>query len=213
MTPETPLAPGDGEPIRSPTYDPFIGRWCQIAPKKPCQRADNLTKGATENDAQYSEQSLTCDPKLLRSRLLRLNLESLLPQPPSPVTRVGLDLGEKTTSNGLRETLAMLPGANSVDIHAEKTREHCLARPEQYPDALDVARLAALDCRRDLVGSDRHPPALQAIGLQDLGHLFDRHQDSRSRAGPTATWQSTYAGIWRSSSTTPSTPRPSTPNA
>jgi hypothetical protein len=21
----------------------FIGRWCQIAPKKPCQKADNLT--------------------------------------------------------------------------------------------------------------------------------------------------------------------------
>src|SRR4051794_27396668 len=23
----------------------FVGRWCQRAPKKPCQRADNLTSG------------------------------------------------------------------------------------------------------------------------------------------------------------------------
>src|SRR5262249_30677994 len=95
--------------------------------------------------------------------VLRFNLGSSLTDPLSPVWRVGLDLGKETASDWLRETLALFPRSHCVHINPEEPCQDRLARPEQFPHALDVSRPADARGRWNLVGADRQPFTLQAF--------------------------------------------------
>ena len=86
--------------------------------------------------------------------------------------------------------IALFPqGPQRVDIHSEKSGQNRLARPEQFPYALDISRPINGWGVRDLVCADGQPFALVPLRPQDFRRLGNRCQNSSSH------WKAVSGGL------------------